>query len=189
MTGRMKEPQRLYGGEWLVSFVTKDDPRETLDAIGGKEARIEIKRNSGKRSRDANAMCWALCADIGRAMTPPEDKDEIYRKAIRAVGIYTEARVCVWDIETIRSRWSAHGTGWFIDIADDSGPGHKKIHLYYGTSTYTADEMRILLDWLIDQARQMEITIPLGKDEEERLLAQWGKASCKASGSATSAAS
>jgi hypothetical protein len=35
--------------------------------------------------------------------------------------------------------------------------------------------MRILLDWLIDQAEQMEIPIPMARKEAERLLDQWGK--------------
>ena len=53
--------------------------------------------------------------------------------------------------------------------------GYKLIHMYYGTSTYTADEMRVLIDWLVDQAEQMQIRIPIGKAEQERLLAQWGR--------------
>ena len=60
-------------------------------------------------------------------------------------------------------------------MVDDAGIGKKLIHLYYGSSTYTVSEMRLLLDWLIDQAEQMGIVIPLSKEEEERLLAQWGK--------------
>jgi hypothetical protein len=58
---------------------------------------------------------------------------------------------------------------------DDEGPGKKELHLYYGTSTYTVGEMRILLDWLVDQCEQMEIPLRMSKEEEERALAQWGK--------------
>jgi hypothetical protein len=57
--------------------------------------------------------------------------------------------------------------------------GRKLIHLYYGSSTYTVEEMRVLLDWLVDQAEQMEIQIPLSRKEQERLLEQWGKASSR----------
>ena len=86
------------------------------------------------------------------------------------------------------SRWSGHGVGWFVDVMDDAGVGHKMLHLYYGSSTYTRDEMRVLLDWLVDQAEQMGIVPRLSKEEEERVLAQWGKASCNQTNPAISAA-
>jgi hypothetical protein len=47
--------------------------------------------------------------------------------------------------------------------------------MYFGTSTYTVEEMRVLLDWLVDQAQQMEIPIPLSKAEQEQMLERWGQ--------------
>jgi hypothetical protein len=35
--------------------------------------------------------------------------------------------------------------------------------------------MRVLLDWLVDQAQQMEIPIPLSKAEQEQMLERWGQ--------------
>jgi hypothetical protein len=35
--------------------------------------------------------------------------------------------------------------------------------------------MRLVLDWLLDEAEQMQIPIPLSKADEERLLERWGK--------------
>lgn len=188
MIGRLRELIRLAGGEWLVSFTTRDDPRQLIDSLKDSEVTIDLKKYNPKRSKDANAFCWALCADIGKALRPPVSKEEIYRKAIRAVGVYTETVVKLWDVETICERWSTHGTGWFVDVMDDAGIGRKTICLYYGSSTYTRDEMRVLLDWLVDQAEQMQIPLRLSREEEERVLAQWGKASCKQTALATTAA-
>lgn len=175
MKGRIKELYQLAGGEWVVSFTTREHPGKLFDKLKDFIVDISIEKAEKKRSKDANAMCWALCSDIGKAITPPMDKEDVYRMAIRAVGVYTPAIVIAWDMETIKERWSSHGTGWFVDMVDDAGIGKKLIHLYYGSSTYTVSEMRLLLDWLIDQAEQMGIVIPLSKEEEERLLAQWGK--------------
>lgn len=108
-------------------------------------------------------------------MTPPLAKEDVYRMAIKAVGVYTQVTVVYWDIPKLRQRWEGHGVGWFLETVDDDRIGMKRVHLYYGSSTYTVDEMRVLLDWLTDQARQMEIGIPLSKAEEERLLERWGK--------------
>lgn len=175
MTGKMRDAIPLAGGEWLVSFVTRTPPGEWFDNLRGKEVTVEIKKASQPRSKDANAFCWALCSDIGKAMRPPLDKDDVYRKAIKAVGVYTPVVVALWDVETIRKRWESHGTGWFVETADDAGTGKKLLRLYYGTSTYTADEMRVVLDWLVDEATQMQLPIPLPKAEEEQILERWGK--------------
>ena len=174
MTGNLHDLIPLAGGEWLVSFTTQTDPRTLFDTLKGKDVDIDIKKHSEGRSRDANAKCWALCSDIGRAMNPPESKDEIYRKAIRAVGIYTEVILYLWDVKTVKRRWQSHGVGWFVDIVDDAGTGRKQVRLYYGSSTYTVDEMRKLIDWLIDQCEQMEIPVRMSKKEEEELLERWG---------------
>lgn len=179
MKGFLKECLQLSGGEWMISFTTRENPVRTFYRLKDKFVSLDITNVDKKRSLDANAFCWALCSDIGKAITPPVEKEEIYRRAIRAVGVYTPVTVVTWDLETIRSRWSSRGVGWFLDIVDDAGIGKKLIHLYYGSSTYSVDEMRLLLDWLVDQAEQMEIKIPLSKKEAERLLEQWGKRRAK----------
>lgn len=175
MKGKLRDLMMLPGGEWVVSFTTRENPGELFDRLKQKEVSIEIKKATRGRSLDANAMCWALCSDIGKAVTPPLEKETVYRMAIKAVGVYTQATVTVWDIPTIKARWEDHGEGWFIEIMDDAGTGRKLIHLYYGSSTYTVDEMRLLLDWLVDQATQMGLPIPLSKEDEQKLLERWGR--------------
>ena len=175
MTGKLRDAIPLAGGEWLVTFTTRTPPGEWFDALKDKPVSVEIKKAAAGRSKDANAFCWALCADIGKAMQPPLSKEDVYRTAIKAVGVYTSVIVVVWDIETIRRRWESHGTGWFVEVADDAGTGRKMIHLYYGSSTYSVDEMRVLIDWLVDTAQQMQLPIPLSKAEEEKMLERWGR--------------
>lgn len=189
MIGKLKHDlMRLAGGEWLVSFTTREDPRKIMDKLKDADVSIEIKKYEPHRSKDANAFLWALCSDIGRALIPPLKKEDVYKMAIKAVGVFTEVIVRVWDVDTIIGRWSAHGEGWVADVIDDAGVGKKLLHLYYGSSTYTVSEMQVLLDWLVDQAEQIGIVPRLSKEEEERVLAQWGKASCKQTAPASSAA-
>ena len=159
----------------MVSFTTRTNPGELFDKLNGKDVNVEIKRESKRRSTDANAMCWALCSEIGRALKPPQSKEDIYRLAIKSVGVYSQVRLPAWDIQTVVRRWTDRGTGWFAEIVDDAGTGHKWVNLYYGTLTYTADEFRNVLDWLVDEATQMEIPIPLSKKDEEELLERWGR--------------
>ena len=174
MTGKLREIIPVAGGEWIVSFTTRTNPETLFNKLKDHEISVEIKKASKSRSKDANAFCWALCADIGKALTPPVDKEDIYRRAIKAVGVYTPVTVIAWDVPTIRKRWESHGVGWFAEVVDDAGTGKKLIHLYYGSSTYTVAEMRLLLEWLLDQCQQMEIPIPLSEQDEEALLERWG---------------
>lgn len=177
MTGILKDLTVNRDGTQNVTVTVNSDFSAAFDSLKGKEVSVDIKRAAKGRSKDANAFCWALCSEIGRALTPPQDKEDIYRRAIKAVGVYTQTQLLAWDVQTVKRRWESHGTGWFLDVVDDVPGlvGHKTINLYYGSSTYTVDEMRILLDWLVDECRQMELPIPLSKKEEEDLLERWGK--------------
>ena len=174
MTGNLREILPLAGGEWLVSFTTRSNPGALFDKLKGKEVSVEIKKASPGRSRDANAFCWALCSEIGKAMTPPVDKKDVYRRAIKAVGVYTPVILTNWDLDTVKRRWEEKGIGWFMEVADKDSVGHTWVNLYYGTSVYSVDEMRTLIDWLIDQCEQMELSIPLSKKDEEEMLERWG---------------
>ena len=172
MIGKLKDLIRLAGGEWMITFTTRDDPRKLFDTLKEKIIRIDLKKFSPKRSRDANALCWALCSDIGKAMNPPLKKEDVYRMAIRAVGVYTDVEVKTWDVDTLIGRWSSHGEGWIADVIDDAGIGRKKVFLYYGSSTYDTQALSKLIDYLVDEAQQMEIPIPARREQEE-MLKQW----------------
>ena len=175
MKGKLREMLPLAGGEWLVSFVTRQHPGELFDRLKGKDVTVEIKKFSPGRSIDANRFMWALCGDIAKAITPPLSKDEVYRMAIKAVGVYIDKVLTVWDVPIVRRRWESNGDGWIFEVVDDSGAGHKLCRLYWGSSTYTVSEMQVLIEWLTDQCRNMEIPIPLSKQEEQKLLERWGK--------------
>lgn len=174
MTGKLRDLTVNRDGTQNVTITVSDDITTLYDSLKDQTIAVEIKK-AGKRSKDANAMCWAVCSAIGNALTPPVDKEEVYRRAIRAVGVFTPVSVLAWDVPKIKQRWSSHGVGWFVDVVDDAGTGRKLINLYYGSSTYTVSEMRVLIEWLMDEARQMQIAIPLGEKEAERLLERWGK--------------
>lgn len=176
MNGKLTGFSLNRDGTQNITVTVDSDFARTFDSMRDKPVTVEIRKASKGRSKDANAFCWALCSEIGKALIPPVDKAEIYRRAIKAVGVFTPVPVKADDVETVRRRWESHGTGWILETVDDSKlPGYKKVFLYYGSSTYSVDEMRVLIDWLLDEAEQMELPIPLSKAEEERLLAQWGK--------------
>ena len=186
--GKLKDLYRGREGEWVVSFTTLADPRPLFDELSGKEVSVEIKRASRRRSKTANDFCWAMCTDIGNAMRPPIPKEEVYRRAIKDVGRFTTLHIRAEAIESFRSIWATNGVGWFSEVLDYSPyPGHKTVFAYYGSSTYTVQEMSRLLDYLRQDMDSMGLMIPVSKEEEERMLDQWGRALCRKNASATSA--
>ena len=174
MTGKLREIIPLAGGEWIVSFVTRNNPGALFDSLKGKDVSVEIKKASQGRSVSQNSFVWSLCSDIGRALKPPQSKETVYRMAIKAVGVYSSVMLTNWDLKTVKERWESRGTGWFMEVSDTSTTvGRTWVHLYYGTSVYSVDEMKSVIEWLVDQAEQMEIPIIAGKEREE-LYHEWG---------------
>lgn len=174
MTGRLRDLTVNRDGTQNVTVTVASDFTKTFDALKDKEVSVEIKKASKGRSLTQNAFMWSLCSDIGRCFTPPLDKEDVYRRAIKAVGIFTEIELLAWDLRKVRQRWESNGTGWFIEVVDGSRlVGHKLVHLYYGTSTYTKDEMKLVIDWLVDEAQQCGVVVPMGKEREE-MYRGWG---------------
>lgn len=172
MTGRLKDLTLNRDGTQNITITVQADFRESFDELADKDITVEIKRYSRKRSRTANDFCWALCTDIGNALTPPIPKEEVYRKAIKDVGEYEPLPIKDEAVETFRKRWSEKGVGWFAEIVDDSKiPGYKLVFAYYGSSTYDTSSMSRLIDYLVQDAKNMGLKIPTSKEQEEMLNA------------------
>ena len=175
MTGALKDLTVNRDGTQNVTVTVNTDFARQYDALKGQQITVEITKASKKRSLTANSFCWALCRLIGQSMTPPLADIEVYRQAIKAVGVWWEKPVNKFKIDEYRKQWESGGDGWLFEVIDDYSPSEKMCHLYFGSSTYTADAMAKLLDWLKDQCDQMGLVIPLSKKEEQELLERWGK--------------
>lgn len=175
LQGHWKDLTRNMNGKYIISAEVDGDPRGLFEELKDKEIDIEIKRHRQRRSLDANAFCWALCSDIGKAMRPPLPKEEVYRNAIRGLGKYDLYLSSTEAAATFASAWEKIGTGWFAEEAGESKehPGFVWMFAYKGTSVYDSKEMSVLIDGLVDDAEQMGIPIPLGKKEIERLKGSW----------------
>lgn len=177
MIGNLTGIQRLFGGEWVLSFATKADAGAVYEKLKDFDVDVEIKKHNPKRSRDANNFAWALCTDIGKALTPPIPKEEVYRKAIRDVGEYEPLPIREDAVETFQRRWASHGTGWFAEVVDNSKlKGYKLVFAYYGSSTYDTAAMSRLIDYLVQDAREMGLQLPATKEQEEMLKSWQAKA-------------
>ena len=144
---------------------------------GVKDLSIKVDKRKRKRSLDANDYLWTLCTKIARKMQDgeaPVTKNEVYRKHIKAVGVYTVLAVQIEAVEKFIETWRRNGTGWVVEVVDSTLDGCKKVFAYHGSSTYNTEEMKRLIDSVIQDCIALGIeTIPPA--ELESLLTQWGK--------------
>lgn len=174
MLARLKDALKGLGGEWVVSFTTTSpEVSELFRELNGKDVSIEIKRYYRKRSLDANAYCWVLIDKL--AQKTGINKSEVYRNAIREIG-GVSTTVCVLDkaVERLKLSWQAHGMGWQADVTDSKLEGCKNVTLYYGSSVYDTEQMSLLINSLKQDAEAQGIPT-ITPEEEQRLLAQWGR--------------
>lgn len=175
MVGELKSCINIAGQD-TVTIALFDDFATTYENLKGDYVDVEIKKYRKKRSLDANNLCWELCTQIGNAISPPLPKEEVYRAAIRDVGPYEPFPIRADRVEHFQKVWSANGTGWIAEVIDDSKiKGYKLVFAYYGSSTYDSKEMSVLIDYLIDQAQQMELPIGHELIEIEKVKEDWSR--------------
>ena len=133
-----------------------------------KPGSYELKRVKQKRSLSANSLAWVLCDQIANKLHAT--KEEVYRKAVADVGVFTELSFKSPEaMRSFKAKWQANGIGWLTRTVDE-----KTLHAYYGSSVYSRSEMARLIDWLIEAAES--VGVPTMSDEELKLIiGKWGE--------------
>lgn len=191
MIGKLKDLLRLSGGEWLVSFTTRDDPGQMFDDLKDVAVKVEVKKASKHRSLSANNYAWVLIDKI--AEVTGKTVTEVYQNAIREIGGVSEYYgMKEAAYESFCEIWTKDHLGRQVEIIPGSAkPGWINVRAWKGSSDFDSAQMARLIDSLIQDAEAQGIpTVP--DEEVERMVSRWGKpvkASCsKANPAAISAA-
>ena len=190
MIGKLKESLPLSGGEWLVSFTTRDDPCTMYDDLKDVAVRVDIKKASKHRSLSANNFAWVLIDQI--AEVTGKTVTEVYQNAIREIGgISDYYGMKEQAYESFCEIWTKGHLGRQVEIIPGSAkPGWINVRAWKGSSDFDSAQMARLIDSLIQDAENLGI--PTIADEEiERMVNRWGKpakASCSTQKSVISAA-
>lgn len=157
-----------FSGSKLVKAIARLSSAE-LDK--DKQYTLTLKEYKPKRSLDANALAWVLIDKLASRLH--ESKEEIYRGYIREMGGVSEI-VCVKDkaVKKFCDNWDAKGIGWQTETMPSKIDGCTNVVVYYGSSTFTTEEMSRLIELIIEDCRALEIDTTNPK-EIERLLAEW----------------
>lgn len=159
-----------------LSLLVLGEHADELQKYDGKVLDMEIKVHRERRSTKANALCWEMCSQIGRAMFPPISKEDVYRDAIRAVGEYDQYYIKEEALDSFMETRKILGVGWFAEVIGDAPlRGWVEVIAYKGSSTYDTKSMSTLIDYLVDQAEQMELQIAYDLREIEQIKEDWAR--------------
>lgn len=152
----------------------KDEEINKIDE--NSEYTVTLTKKSKKRSLNANAYAWVLCDKIARELSKNAyiSKNDVYKRVLIESGTFTYLPIKNDAVGRFIEIWHGHGLGWH---AEEAGPakteGYTIVRAYHGSSVYTVNEMRRLIDALIDECNQLNI--PIENDEYiNSLINEWG---------------
>lgn len=147
-----------------------------LEELKGLELDIELDKHREKRTLNANAYCWVLCDKIAKKLTVPDaviTKEDVYKDAILNIGTFQPMIVEEKAYDNLKRIWEKKGLGFLIQEVSRKDKCIR-INCYYGSSTYNTKEMSLLIELLVQQAKEQGIETKT-QAEIDSLLRSWDK--------------
>jgi len=135
----------------------------------GKALAVEIKQYRQKRSLDANAYLWVLMQKIAEAVN--SNKDEVYLQMLERYGQFTHIVVKPHMVDKVKQEWRTVRELGEVTVNGKTGI---QLQCYFGSSTYDAKEMSVLIDGVVSECKEMGIET-MTPDEIARLKDEWGR--------------
>lgn len=137
---------------------------------------IELKKWYKKRSLDSNAYCWVLCDKIAKKLSDDGTvftKEDVYQEGILQVGAFQPMIVEERAFENFERIWSKQGLGYLVQEVSRKDKC-VKVNCYYGSSSYDSKEMSILIQFIEETAKALNIETK-SPSEVESMLKEWEK--------------
>ena len=180
----------MTNGEYILSLIPKG--KATIDYIGTRDNPIYTvffvehewwqSQKDKPKSLTMNSYMWVLCDRLAKAKTNREHviytKEDIYRHAVREVGVFDDTNAIRSDaLDEYMEKWSGRGVGWFCEthgvvFYDIYGNEYQPIRQYYGSRTYNSAELRRLVDYIVEAAKEEGIQTAT-PDELAHLESLW----------------
>lgn len=160
-----------WNKEQTISFRTNEDCRDMFEKLKGKDLTVTVKRYHKPRSLDANAYAWVLMDNLAAVLGIT--KENIYKNYIRGMG-GNNAIVKIRNdaLDKFCTSWEQHGLGWVTDIMPNSTQGFSNVICYYGSSTYDAEQMSRLINFIVQDCVSVGIETRSAEDIAS-LMEEW----------------
>lgn len=125
---------------------------------------LEIKPHKEKRTIRANAYFWTLANAIANKLSVrnarPVGAEEVYKQYVRDFGkcqlVYfrNDAKI----IKAFCGTWEQRGMGWMcFPQPTKDGDKYCEVQIFYGSSSYTREEMARLIDAVVADCKELGI--------------------------------
>lgn len=138
-----------------------------LEELKEDKIDIDIKKHREKRSLNSNNYCWELCTKIADVLR--SSKEEVYLQMLKRYG-QSEMISVLADIDMSK----------YLKYYEEAGEStlnnklFKHYKVYKGSSEFDSKEFSILLDGIISEAKELNIST-IDEIEKERLIKEWVK--------------
>ena len=169
MKGEIVDFSLSFNRKQRLTVELDEDFRHKYDKLKGKPVEVTVKKWSEHRTLTANAYLWALITQIGNAIR--ESKEDVYFDMLKAYGQGAAASVQEKDEERFCRSYKYHE---YIGESELNGKTFKHYRFWVGSSEYNRDEFTILLDGVVNEAKNLGLeTRP--QDEIDALLREYEK--------------
>lgn len=162
--------QPEVNGHGYITLKTHAKINEDVFSLLGTPLNCALKKQKTKRTINANSYCWELCKQI--AEKAGISSMDVYREAVREYGVYEDYIVEEKKIKEITDAWESFGIGWITDRVDFADKEKVIIRCYFGTSAYDSLQMTKIINYLVNEANDLGITI-LSERKRKELLKEW----------------
>ena len=150
----------LPQNEWKAIVKLMEDFKAKAD----KAWQVEIAVKKKKRSLDANAALWKMLSMMAGKLNTT--KDELYLEMLDRHGVFTHIVVKPNVVNRVKQEWKT--VRELGEITINGKPGIQ-LQCYFGSSTYDSKEFSILLDGVIQEAKEIGIDF-ISREEQETSL-------------------
>lgn len=159
----------------LVGFEVDKEVLDEFRPYLGKELgdHILTLKKKMKKSRNMHNYMWVLCDQIAKKRHDfmQWTKEDIYRLAVREVGLWTDVSVDNESTKKLIEDWQNNGVGWFAEVVT-VGSTHTILRLYRGASVYSAEDLYRLTNHVVEMAKESGVET-ISDMELERLKELW----------------
>lgn len=165
----------LNTDELVIEIRTKDNVLKAYEKLKEKVVSVKVTVFRKKRSLTANGYYWVLIGKVAEAVGHSQAymHNEMLRRHPR-LEIIEERPVIVMLPDTIETeRKIDESEELHLLPTDITERGNRQYLLLRGSSTYDTKEMAILIDDIVQEAKEQDIeTLPPA--EIERMKREWG---------------
>lgn len=168
MKARIVDFALLLNRKQRLTLELDGDFRNKYDKLHDKELEVTIKKFVENRTLKANAYLWVLITEIGNALR--ESKEAIYFDMLKAYGQGGAISVLEKYEDNFKKSYKYNE---YLGETELNGKVFKHYRFWVGSSEYNKDEFSVLLDGVVNEAKNLGIETK-SKEEIESILRSYG---------------